>query len=325
MTSDRRRVIRWIIGLCLGAAASVAWSQAFPSRPIRMIVPYPPGGAVDPIARTIAQKLTESWGQPVVVDNKPGAGTIIGTDSLAKAAPDGYTVILASSNHAVNPAMYAKMPYDPVKDFAPISLVSIIPVMLSVNPKLAVTTQKELIELLKVKPGSLNYSSTGNGSTSHLAGELFKSMAGVSMVHVPYKGSGPSVMATIAGETSVVFDSIFSQLPQVKAGKLRALSVTGSKRTALAPELPTAAEAGLPGYEAYSWVGFLAPAGTPREIIQKWQQEVSRILQLPEVQVRQTSQGVEPIGSTSEYFSEFIKTELVKWGKVVKDAGIKLD
>ena len=316
----------WMVAIGLIMGIPAAWSQSqYPSRPIRLIVPYPPGGAVDPIARTIGQKLNEAWGQPVVVDNKPGAGTIIGTEIVAKAAPDGYTVILASSNHAVNPAMYGKLPYDPVKDFTPINLVSIIPLMLVVNPQVPVKSTKELIDYLKTKPGQLNFSSAGNGSTTHLAGELFKSMAGVDIVHVAYKGSGPSVAGVMAGETSVASDSIFLQLPQVKAGKLRALAVTGTKRTSLAPELPTVSEAGLPGYEAYAWVGFLAPAGTPREIVQKWHQEITRILQLPEVRERQISQGVEPVGSTPEYFADFIKTEISKWGKVVKQAGIKLD
>ncbi len=326
MDMKRCLIAGWMVAIGLIMGIPAAWSQSqYPSRPIRLIVPYPPGGAVDPIARTIGQKLNEAWGQPVVVDNKPGAGTIIGTEIVAKAAPDGYTVILASSNHAVNPAMYGKLPYDPVKDFTPINLVSIIPLMLVVNPQVPVKSTKELIDYLKTKPGQLNFSSAGNGSTTHLAGELFKSMAGVDIVHVAYKGSGPSVAGVMAGETSVAFDSIFLQLPQVKAGKLRALAVTGTKRTSLAPELPTVSEAGLPGYEAYAWVGFLAPAGTPREIVQKWHQEITRILQLPEVRERQISQGVEPVGSTPEYFADFIKTEISKWGKVVKQAGIKLD
>lgn len=324
-SSGRRNLGRWLIASGLGAMLSPARAQAFPTHPVRLIVPYPPGGAVDPIARTLADKLSEAWGQPVVVDNKPGAGTIIGTQIVAKAAPDGHTVILASSNHAVNPAMYASLPYDPVKDFAPIGLVSIIPLMLSVNPGLPVESQQQLIDYLKARPGSLNFSSAGNGSTTHLAGELFKSMAGVDMRHIPYKGSGPSVLATIAGEAMVVFDSVFLQMPQVRAGKLRALSVTGTKRSALAPEIPTASEAGLPGFEAYSWVGLLAPAGTPQGIIRKWEAETMRILRLPDVGERQTSQGVEPVGSTSEYFSTFIRTEIAKWGKVVKDAGIKIE
>jgi len=322
----RRRITRWIAAAALGALMSVsAWPQGFPARPIRLIVPYPPGGAVDPIARTLADKLSDAWGQPVVVDNKPGAGTVIGTQFLSKSPPDGYTVILASSNHAINPAMYPTLPYDPVKDFAPISLVSIIPLMLSVNPKLPVESQKQLIEYLKARPAQLPYSSAGNGSTTHLAGELFKSMAGVNMLHVPYKGSGPSVMAAIAGETTVVFDSVFLQMPHVRAGKLRGLSVTGTRRSALAPDLPTVAEAGLQGYEAYSWVGLLAPAGTPAEVLRKWEREVGRIMQLPDVRERQASQGIEPVGSSSEEFAKFIRSEIAKWGKVVRDAGIKME
>ena len=325
MKMKRRFVVGLVVGIGLIMGTSAVWSQAYPSRPIRLIVPYPPGGAVDPIARTIAQKLSEAWGQPVVVDNKPGAGTIIGTEIVAKAAPDGYTVILATISHTMNPAMYGKLPYDPVKDFTPLSLVSLIPLMLVVNPQVPVKSVKELIDLLKAKPGQLNFSSAGNGTSTHLAAELFKALAGVDIVHVPYKGSGASVAAVMAGETQVAFDSVFLQIPQVKAGKLRALAVTGTKRTSLAPELPTVSEAGLPGYEVSAWVGLLAPAGTPPEVVQKWNREIARILQLPEVRERQISQGNEPVGSTAEYFADFIKTEISKWGEVVKQAGIKLD
>jgi len=325
MKMKRRFVVGLVVGIGLIMGTSAVWSQAYPSRPIRLIVPYPPGGAVDPIARTIAQKLSEAWGQPVVVDNKPGAGTIIGTEIVAKAAPDGYTVILATISHTMNPAMYGKLPYDPVKDFTPLSLVSLIPLMLVVNPQVPVKSVKELIDLLKAKPGQLNFSSAGNGTSTHLAAELFKALAGVDIVHVPYKGSGASVAAVMAGETQVAFDSVFLQIPQVKAGKLRALAVTGTKRTSLAPELPTVSEAGLPGYEVSAWVGLLAPAGTPPEVVQKWNREIARILQLPEVRERQISQGNEPAGSTVEYFADFIKTEINKWGEVVKQAGIKLD
>lgn len=280
---------------------------------------------MDPIARSIAQKLEQAWGQPVLVDNKPGAATIIGSDFVAKAAPDGYTMILVATSFSVNPSAYSKLPFDPVKDFTPISLVSKLPLLLVVNPQLPVNSVKELIDLLKTKPGQINFSSIGNGSTQHLAAELFKAMAGVNMVHVPYKGSGPSMMSVISGETSVTFESVFLLTPQIKAGKLRALAAAGTERSPLAPNLPTASESGLPGFNVASWVGFLAPAATPREVVQKWHREVSRIVQLPEIRERQISQGLEPEGSTPEYFAEFIKTEIAKWGKVVKQAGIKLD
>lgn len=324
---NRRYLARILAGIGLLLCVTAAWSQSvpYPNRPIHVIVPFPPGGAVDPIARSITPKLEEAWGQPVVVDNKPGAATIVGSDFVAKAAPDGYTVILVATSFTVNPSAYSKLPFDPVKDFAPISLVSRLPNMLVVNAKLPVNSVKELIEYLKARPGQVNFSSIGYGSTQHLAGELFKSVAGVNMVHVPYKGSGPSMMSVVSGETSVTFDSVFLLTPQVKAGKLRALAATGTRHTPLVPNLPTASESGLPGFDVGGWVGFLAPAGTPRGIIQKWHQEVARILQLPEIRERQISQGLEPEGSTPEFFAEFIKTEIAKWGKVVKQAGIKLD
>ena len=324
---NRLFIARIMAGIGLLLWISMAWAQSasYPNRPIHVVVPFPPGGAVDPIARSITPKLEEAWGQLVVVDNKPGAATIVGSDFVAKAAPDGYTVILVATSFTVNPSGFSKLPFDPIKDFAPISLVSRLPNMLVVNSQLPVNSVKELIDYLKARPGQVNFSSIGYGSTQHLAGELFKSMAGVNMVHVPYKGSGPSMMSVVSGETSVTFDSVFLLTPQVKAGKLRALAATGSRRTPLAPNLPTASESGLPGFEVGGWVGFLAPAGTPREIIQKWSQEIARILQLPDFRERQINQGLEPVGSTPEYFAEFIKTEIAKWGKVVKQAGIKLD
>jgi len=324
---NRRFFARIMTGIGLLLWIPTAWTQSvsFPNRPIHVIVPFPPGGAVDPIARSITPKLEEAWGQPVVVDNKPGASTIIGSDFVAKAAPDGHTVVLVATSFTVNPSAYSKLPFDPVKDFAPISLVSRLPNMLVVNAQLPVYSVKELVDYLKARPGKVNFSSIGYGSTQHLAGELFKSVAGVDMVHVPYKGSGPSMMSVVSGETSVTFDSVFLLTPQVKAGKLRALAAAGMKRASLAPNIPTASESGLPDYEVEGWVGFLAPAGTPREIIQKWHQEITRIFQTPEFRERQISQGLEPVGSTPEYFAEFIKTEISKWGKVVKQAGIKLD
>ena len=327
MNMKRVLVARIMAGFGLLLCAMTAWSQSgsFPNRPIHVIVPFPPGGAVDPIARSITPKLEEAWGQPVVVDNKPGAATIVGSDFVAKSAPDGHTVILVATSFTVNPSAYSKLPFNPVKDFAPISLVSRLPNMLVVNSKLPVNSVKELIDYLKARPGQVNFSSIGYGSTQHLAGELFKSVAGVNMVHVPYKGSGPSMMSVVSGETSVTFDSVFLLTPQVKAGRLRALAATGMKHTPLVPNLPTASESGLPGFDVGGWVGFLAPVGTPREIIQKWHKEVARILQLPEIRDRQISQGLEPVGSTPEYFAELIKSEIAKWGKVVKQAGIRLD
>lgn len=320
--------LRWTLALLLTlSCGAAAWAQAsgFPHKPLRIIVPYPPGGAVDPLARTIGQKLTEAWGQPVVIDNKPGAGTVIGTQLLAKSPADGHTIIFASSNHAVNPAMYEKLPYDSVKDFVPITLVALFPLMLTVNPDVPAKNVPELIALLKKQPGRYNFSTAGNGGATHLAGELFKSMAGVFAVHVPYRGSGPSVMSVIGGESQMTFDTVFLQMPQVREGKLRALAVTTSKRSQLAPDVPTMAEAGLPGYEAYTWVGALAPAGTPPDIVLKWQQEIARILQMPDIRARQLAAGLEPVGNTPEQFTQFMRTEMDKWAKVVKRAGIKAD
>ena len=306
---------------------SAAWSQSppYPNRPVHVIVPFPPGGAVDPIARSIAPKLAEAWGQPVLVDNKPGAATIIGADFVAKAAPDGYTLILVSTSFTVNPTAYSKLPFDPIRVFVPVSLVSRLPLMLVVNPQMPVNSVKDLIDHLKARQGQINFSSIGIGSTQHLAGELFKSMTGLNLVHVPYKGSGPSMMSVLSGETSLTFESVFLLMPQVKAGKLRGLAAAGAQRTPLAPDLPTASESGLPGFNVASWVGFLAPAGTPNEIVQKWHREVSRIMQLTDIRERQINQGLEPVGSTPEYFAEFIKAEIAKWGTVVRQAGIKLD
>ena len=326
MNTNKQVIARLMLGVGLLLCIPAAWaqSQPYPSRPIRLIVPFPPGGAVDPLARTYAQRLQEAWGQPVVVDNKPGGGTIIGTEIVANAPPDGHTVILIATSFTVNPAMYSKLPYDPVKGFTPISLVARLPNMLVVNSRLPVHSVKELIAYLKANPGKVNYSSIGNGTTQHLAGELFKSMAGVNMVHIPYKGSGPSMMSVVSGETSVTFDTVFLLTPQVKAGRLRALAAEGKERSVFAPDLPTLSESGLPGYDVAGWVGFLAPAGTPGAVVQKWYGEITRVIQTPEIRNRQLSQGLEPVGSSPEQFAEFIKLEIAKWGKVARDAGIKV-
>lgn len=318
----------WMVA-CVGLLswASLAWSQSpsYPTRPVRLIVPFPPTGAVDPIGRMIAHKLTEAWGQPVLVDNKPGAGTIVGTEIVAKAAPDGYTVVLAPIALSVNQAMHTRLPYDPVKDFTPLSLVLRSYMMVAVSPQLPVKSIQELIAFLKTKPGQINFASTGNGTIQHLAGELFKSMAGVDMVHVPFKGSGPAMMSVMSGEVSVNIDVIALLLPQAKAGKLRALAVTATNRSPLAPDLPTVSESGLPGFDVSGWLGLLGPAKLPRPIVEKWHREVSRMVQLPEIRELFFKQGQEPVGSTPDYFAEHIKSEITKWGNVVKQSGIKVD
>ena len=270
---------------CSFAAATMvpaaAVAQAYPTKPIRLVVPFPAGGSLDVVARAIGQKLTEAWGQPVVIDNRPGAGGNIGADLVAKSAPDGYTILEgALSTHAVNVSLYAKMPYDPVKDFAPITLVAVTPNVLVLNASYPVNSVPELLAYARANPGKLSFGSGSNGSAGHLAGELFKTEAGVDMVHIPYKGGAPALQALLAGDTQLMFDNLANSAAQLKAGKLKALAVTTAKRSSLIPELPTLSETGLPGFDIYTWWGFMAPAGTPKEIVAKWNAEVTRILKI---------------------------------------------
>ncbi len=303
-----------------------AAAQAYPSKPIRLVVPFPPGGSLDVVARAIGQKLTEAWGQPVVIDNRPGAGGNIGADLVAKSAPDGYTILEgALSTHAVNVSLYGKMPYDPIKDFAPITLVATTPNVLVVNPTLPVNSVPELVAYAKAHPGTLSFGSGSNGSAGHLAGELFKTEARVDMVHIPYKGGAPALQALLAGDTQLMFDNLANSTPQLKAGRLKALAVTTARRSALAPELPTLAETGLPGFDIYTWWGFMAPAGTPKEIIAKWNAEVTRILATPEMKAFFAQQGAEPAPTTPEQFAALIRSEIPKYAKIVKDSGAKVD
>ncbi len=302
-----------------------AFAQSYPTRPIKIVVPYPPGGFNDTLGRTLAAKFSDEWGQPAVVENKPGGNTLIGTDFAAKSAPDGYTLLVVAFPFAVTPSLIRNMPYDTVKDFAPIILAATSPNLLVVNPQLQVKSVAELIAMAKAKPGTLNYASTGNGSSNHISMELFKSLAGVDIMHIPYKGSGPAVTDLLGGQVLLMFDNVPNVLPQVKAGKLRALAVSGDKRTPLAPEVPTVAEAGVPGYELTVWFGLVAPAGTPREIVAKLNAEVLKILAMPDVRERFLAQGVEPVGSTPEQFGEHIRAQMAKWAKVVQDAGVKAE
>ena len=313
------------LSLVLGSAPA-AVAQPFPSRTVHIVVPFPPGGPLDATGRLIAQKLSEMWGQSVVVDNKPGAGGNIGADFVAKSAPDGYTVVMgALSTHAVNPSLYPQMPYNAVKDFAPITLVAVTPNVLVVNPTLAVTSAKEFIAFAKANPGKLNFGSGSNGSAGHLAGELFNVETGAKMVHVPYKGGAPATQALLAGDTMLMFDNLANAMPQVKAGKLRALAVTTATRSSLAPDLPTMAEAGLPGFDIATWFGLLAPAGTPRDIIAKWNADVTKILASPEMRERLVAQGAEPSPTTPEQFGQMIEVELAKYARIVKASGAKVD
>jgi len=325
----RRRVIAAIACFLAGGVGFVslpAGAQAYPTKPIRLVVPFPPGGSLDVVARAIGQKLTEAWGQPVVIDNRPGAGGNIGADLVAKSAPDGYTILEgALSTHAVNVSLYSKMPYDPVRDFAPITLVAITPNVLVLNPSFPANSVPELIAYAKAHPGGLSFGSGSNGSAGHLAGELFKTETGVDMVHIPYKGGAPALQALLAGDTQLMFDNLANSTPQLKAGKLKALAVTTAKRSALAPELPTLAETGLPGFDIYTWWGFMAPAGTPKEIIAKWNAEVTRILATPEMKAFFAQQGAEPAPTTPEQFAALIRSEIPKYAKIVKASGAKVD
>src|SRR5450631_2971519 len=320
------RGLRVAAAILLLALSSMATGQAYPSKPIRLVVPFPPGGSLDVVARAIGQKLTEAWGQPVVIDNRPGAGGNIGADLVAKSAPDGYTILEgALSTHAVNVSLYAKMPYDPIKDFAPITLVAVTPNVLVLNASFPFNTVPELIAYARANPGKLSFGSGSNGSAGHLAGELFKTDAHIDMVHIPYKGGAPALQALLAGDTQLMFDNLANSMQQVRAGKLKAVAITTAKRSTLVPELPTLSETGLPGFDIYTWWGFMAPAGTPKEIVAKWNTEVTRILNTPEMKAFFAQQGAEPAPDTPEQFAALIKSEIPKYAKIVKDSGAKVD
>src|SRR5512144_2335881 len=292
-----RFVQRFAFGLLVAGFAAGAWAQDYPTKPIRIVVPFPPGGATDLLARAVAQRLTEKWGQAVLVDNRPGAGGNIGSELVAKSAPDGYTLEMGTvGTHSINASLYAKMPYDHVKDFVPIILVAGVPNVLVVNPALPVNSVQELVAYAKANPGKLNFASSGNGTSIHLSGELFKVMAGVQMTHVPYKGSAPALQDLIGGQVQLMFDNLPPSLPQIKAGKLRALAVTTATRSPALPDLPTIAESGLPGFEASSWFGIVAPAGTPPAIVAKLNAEVAKWLASPEAQEKLLALGANPAG-----------------------------
>ena len=317
--------------LCIALAFGVAEVHAqsdtsYPSKPIRMIVPSAPGSGPDIMARAIGQKLTEALGQTIVIDDKPGAGGIIGSEAAAKASPDGYTLIMSNAGaHTVNPGLYAKLPYDPVKDFAPVTLVALAPNILIVHPTLPVRNVKDLIALAKAKPGELTFGSGGNGSTAHLSGEMFKTMAGINIVHIPFKGSPAAVIGVIAGQIALAIPNIPPALPHVRSGKLKALAVTTAKRAAGVPDLPTVAEAGLPGYEATAWFGVLAPAATPPQIIARLNAAIVKIAHAREMQERLTAEGADAVGNTPEQFAQIIKSDIAKWAKVIKASGARAD
>jgi tripartite-type tricarboxylate transporter receptor subunit TctC len=327
LTEEKIGMKSWALcagGLALGLGlCTTAYAQAYPSKAVRMIVPFPPGGGTDYTARLIGQKLSELWGQPVVIENRPGASTIIGSELVVKSPPDGYTLLMGSTNHTINPSLIAKLPYDTIRDFAPITVCVTSSYVLVVHPSLPVKSVKELIALAKARPGEINYSSSGSSGPQHLAGELFKMMAKVDITHVPYKGGGPAVTALLGGQLQ--FSTPVSSLPHVKSGKLRPLAVTGLKRSEAVPQLPTISEAALPGYEAVTWWGLLAPARTPREIVNKVHGDVVKVLQAPDTREKLARECVSPAGTTPEQFAAMIDKDIVTLGKVVKTANVKLD
>jgi tripartite-type tricarboxylate transporter receptor subunit TctC len=322
----KRHIALILAAFSLFAAAGGALAQAWPSKSIRFVIPYPPGGASDVTARTLGIKLSEALGQPVVIDNRPGANGIIALENVAKSPPDGYTLLMANLGpNAINAAVYSKLPYDSIKDFTPIMLTTLVPQILVVNPALPVTSVKELIALAKAQPGKLNFASAGNGASNHLSGELFKSMTGVQITHVPYKGDTPAMTDVISGQVAMMFPTAIAATPHVKSGRLRALAVTSRKRVGSLPDLPTVEEAGVPGFEAVSWGGVMGPGGMPRDIVVKLHAELARILKMPDVSEKLSGLGAEIVASTPEEFAAYLQAEITKWGKVARDANVKLD
>jgi tripartite-type tricarboxylate transporter receptor subunit TctC len=311
--------------LAIAAGTAPAYCQSYPVKPVRLIVPYPPGGGTDILARLLAQKLAVSLGQQFVVDNRPGAGANIGTDLVAKAAPDGYTLLMAAAPFAIGISLYPKLPYHPERDFVPVNSVAATQFMLVVHPSVAADSVQDLIALAKAQPGRLHFGSSGNGTVPHLAVELLKAMAAIDLVHVPYKGAAPAVADLIGGSIQVMTIDISLVLPYVRANRLKALAVTGAQRSKVVPALPTVAESGLPGYEIVSWYGIAAPAKTPAAIVTKLSQEISRALASPDTAEKLAAQGIEPFTGTPEQFGKFIHREIEKFARVVKISGAKVD
>jgi tripartite-type tricarboxylate transporter receptor subunit TctC len=321
------RALGWVAALVLVGALSTAHAaDPFPDRALRLVVPYPPGAGTDIVARLIGQELTASWGQAVVVDNRPGAGGTIGSQTVARARPDGYTLLMADVGPlAIAPSLYAGLPYDPAKDFAAVTQVAIVPLLLVINPSVPANNLADLIALAKSTPGKLAIASIGNGSASQVTAELFKRTAGIEAVHVPYGGASPALTDLVSGQVAMMFVNALSALPLAKAGQLRAIAITTLHRSPVMPDIPTIDEAGLPGFVSGLWYGILAPAGTPSDVVGKLNAELIRILRLPDVVARLSSQGAEPIGDTPEQFAVQIQREIAKWAPVVKAAGIHVD
>ncbi len=323
------RVMRSLTALCLAVGAITcapgAWAQAYPAKPIRIVVPFPAGGTSDILSRAIGQKLTEEWKQPVIVDNRPGASANIGAEIVVKSPPDGYTLLAASTIHTINPSLYSKLAYDPVRDFTPITLIATTSQVLAVHPSVPVKTVKEFIAYAKKRPGELHYSSAGNGSQPHLTAELFKSRTGINIVHVPYKGAPPAMTDLLAGHVALTFATSPSAVPHVKSGKLRALAVSTAKRIAALPDVPTIDEAGVPGFEASGANGLVGPAGIPAPIVEKLNAAVVRIVKEPAMSKFLSEQGADPFTTTPAEYAAYIKSEVAKWAKAVKDSGARID
>jgi tripartite-type tricarboxylate transporter receptor subunit TctC len=322
-----RRVLCALCAAVFLVASAGVLAQEYPQRAVRIIVPYPPGSGTDIVARLLGQRVGESWGQPMVVENRPGAGAIVGVEAVAKAAPDGYTIGIADTGPlAINPALYPKLPYDPLRDFAPVIEVAKLPFMLVAHPSLGVSSIAELIAAAKREPGRINYASVGNGSGVHLATELFKKRAGVDLVHIPYKGSAPALNDVLAGTTPVMFVNLLSGMPHVKSGRLRALAVAGPARLRALPDVPTIGEAGVPGYEFQAWFGVIAPAATPAPIVERLNAEFRRVLSLADIRDRLLNEGgMQPVGGGAEQFAALIASEKERWGKLVRETGARVD
>ena len=315
--------MRMLLLAVLFMFGSSAQAQTYPTRTVRIVVPATPGGAIDLIARSLAEKMTASLGQPVVVENKPGASNNLGTDFVAKSAPDGYTLVIVASSHATNKFLFKQMPFDPVKDFEPVVYTHVVPLLLAVNPTVPAKNVKELTAWIKANPDKAVYASSGPGSSLHMAAELFMNMTGTRMHHVPYKGSSAAHPDLLAGRTAMIFDTITAVQGHVKAGTLRGIAVTTASRSSAMPELPTIAESGLPGYDASTWGGILAPAGTPKDVVAKLNASINAALKMEDVRTRLTSAGIEIQGGTPEQFGAVIRNEIDKWGRIVKEAGIQ--
>ena len=318
-------MVRGVFALLLAFAAATSWAQTYPARAVRIIVPFAVGGSADVYGRFLAAKLSDALGHPFVIENRPGGGAVVGTDAVAKSAPDGYTVLIMSNTHTVNETLIPKKPYDLLRDLAPVTGINYQDLLLVAAPGVKANNLREFIALAKAEPGKLNYASSGPGTPYHMAGELFKYMAGVDIVHVPHKGSDQARTAVLGGQVDMMFDAISTIVSHVRAGKLKGLATTGKLRSAVTPEIPTAAEAGVPGYEATIWLGLMAPAGTPRPILERLSAQVNKVLNAPDVKENWGKQGAVPMAMAPDEFGKFVREDVTKWAKLVKDTGMKVD